>query len=314
VTYTLNKGQVLELATGQAIEAMFPPELTGSVVQSSAPIGVWGGMSGLNVNQTTCCTDSAHQQIPPVRSLGHEYVGVRYRNRYTGIGDETPPWRLVGAVNGTTLTYEPAAPAGAPTTLSLGQVAEFDAAGPFVIRSQDASHPFYVAAYMNGAGLFDPAEEDDGGSGLPEDGRGDAEFVNVIPPDEFLQSYVFFTDPTYPETNLVIVRTKGQAGFASVALDCAGDLSGWQPIGTSGLYEYTRFDLSTGNFVGTGNCNNGRHQIKSTGSFGVTVWGWGSPATGTRTSGIYTQFASYAYPAGASVAPINQVVVPPTPK
>jgi hypothetical protein len=314
VTYTLNQGQVLELATGQAIEATMPPELTGSIVESTQPIGVWAGMSGLNVDPTNCCTDTAHQQIPPVRSLGHEYVAVRYRNRYTTTGEETPPWRFVGAVDGTTLTYEPSAPSGAPATLNLGQVVEFDAAGPFVVRSQDAQHPFYVAAYMTGAGMYDPAEQDDGGSGLPEDGRGDAEFVNVIPPDEFLQSYIFFTDPTYPETDLVVVRTKGTSGFQDVSLDCAGKLSGWTAIGTSGQYEYTRFDLVTGNFVGTGSCNNGRHQITSSGSFGVTVWGWGSPATGTRTSGIYTQFASYAYPAGASVAPINTVVVPAAPK
>jgi len=30
-------------------------------------------------------------------------------------------------------------------------------------------------------------------------------FVNVIPPEEFMSRYVFFTDPTYPETHLVIV-------------------------------------------------------------------------------------------------------------
>jgi hypothetical protein len=27
--------------------------------------------------------------------------------------------------------------------------------------------------------------------------------------------------------------------------------------------------------------------------------------------GFYTQYVSYAYPAGAAVAPINQVIIPP---
>ena len=44
--------------------------------------------------------------------------------------------------------------------------------------------------------------------------QGDPEFVNVIPPAEYLSSYVFFTDPTYPETDLVVVRTLGSGGFA----------------------------------------------------------------------------------------------------
>jgi len=44
--------------------------------------------------------------------------------------------------------------------------------------------------------------------------------------------------------------------------------------------------------------------------FGVTVWGWGSSAS----LGFFTEYVSYAYPAGESVKPINTVVVPPVPK
>lgn len=293
-TYTLDKGQVLQFTQ--------PKALDGSVIQSSAPVGVWGGKTTLGIK--ACCDDSGHQQIPPIRALGSEYAGVRYRNRYDGI-EESPPWRMVGAADGTVLTWEPAPPAGAPTTLALGQVAQFDAAGPFVVRSQDDKHPFYVAAHMTGAAEFDPEQLGTGSA----DGRGDAEFVNVIPPGEFLTRYVFFTDPTYSETDLVLVRVKGPGGFEDVVLDCAGPLGGWQPLGTSGKYEYTRFDLVRGNFQPQGNCDNGRREISSAQPFGLTVWGWGSAATGPQFSGFYTQYVSYAYPGGASVAPINEVVV-----
>ncbi|MCA9621455.1 MAG: IgGFc-binding protein [Myxococcales bacterium] len=292
-SYTLGSGQVLQLAQAQALD--------GSVIQSNLPVGVWGGKTTLGIEE--CCDESAHQQIPPIRALGSEYVGVRYRNRYDGI-EETPPWRIIGAVDGTTLTWEPAPPPGAPTSLALGQVAQFSAAGPFVVRSQDAQHPFYMSAHMTGASLYDPDPMGD------SDGRGDAEFVNVIPPGEYLDRYVFFTDPTYPETNLVVVRHKGPSGFSDVTLDCAGTLGGWQPIG-GGNYEYTYVDLVRGNFVPQGACDNGRHEIWSDQPFGLTVWGWGSAATGSALSGFYTQYVSYAYPGGASVAPINEVVIPP---
>lgn len=298
-TYTIDSGQVLQFTQDAPLD--------GSILQSNFPIGVWGGKTGLSIQ--ACCDDSAHQQIPPVRALGSEYVGVRYRNRYTG-QEESPPWRLVGAANGTVLTWDPSPPSGAPTTLSLGQVVQLETNGPFVVSSQDAQHPFYVSAHMTGGAVYDPSQQPNGGSETP-DGRGDAEFVNVIPPAEYLQGYVFFTDPTYPETDLVIVRVKGPQGFEDVTLDCAGTLSGWQPVGTGGTYEYTRFDLVTGNFQGTGNCNNGRHEMKSAAPFGVTVWGWGSAATGQMGQGFYTQYVSYAYPAGAGVAPINNVVIPP---
>lgn len=296
-TYRVNRGQVLQFVQDDS--------LAGSVVLANQPIGLWGGKTALAID--TCCNDSAHQQIPPIRALGHEYVGVRYRNRYDGI-EETPPWRLVGAVDGTTLTWEPSAPAGAPTTLAQGQVAEFRSAGQFLVRSQDPEHPFYMAAYMTGAAEFDPGYEDRPGK---DDGRGDAEFVNVIPPGEYSSSYVFFTDPTYPETNLLLVRTKVDGAFADVALDCAGNVGGWQPIGSSGNYEYTRIDLVRHNFQPQGNCNNGRHEIHSKNPFGLTVWGWGSGETGVIGSGFYSQYVSYAYPGGANVKPINNVVVKP---
>ena len=88
-------------------------------------------------------------------------------------------------------------------------------------------------------------------------------------------------------------------------------ITGWQPLGTSGNYEYTRFDLVRHNFEPQGGCDNGRHEISSLQPFGLTVWGWGSPDTGSQANGFYTQYVSYAYPGGAGVAPINTVVVPP---
>ncbi len=291
-TYKIDKGQVLQFTQDAPLD--------GSIIQSTSPVGVWGGKSALSIE--ACCDDTGHQQIPPVRALGHEYVLVKYRDRYDNHAEE-PPWRLIGAAAGTLLTWEPSAPKGAPDTLALGQVASFDAAGPFVVRSQDAQHPFYVSAHMTGAGLFDTTMTD---------GRGDAEFVNVIPPAEFLQRYVFFTDPTYPETNLVLVRVKGAKGFDDVKLDCAGVLGGWQPIGTSGRFEYTHTDLGRGNSPPQGKCNNGRHEIDSAGPFGLTVWGWGSAATGDMITGFYSQYVSYAYPAGAGLSPINTGVIPPT--
>jgi len=89
-----------------------------------------------------------------------------------------------------------------------------------------------------------------------------------------------------------------------VKLGCLGDLSGWAPVGDK---EYTRVNLVTGNFQDVGNCSNGRHEMTSENPFGVTVWGWGSAAT----QGFFTQYVSYAYPAGASVKSINDVEILP---
>ena len=104
--------------------------------------------------------------------------------------------------------------------------------------------------------------------------------VNVIPPDQWLNSYIFFSDPTYPETNLVFVRKKAPDNtFHDVTLDCSGVLGGWTNIDAAGTYQLTRADVQTGNFTKVGMCDNGRNSAHSDIPFGLTVWGWGSNAT-----------------------------------
>jgi hypothetical protein len=106
-----------------------------------------------------------------------------------------------------------------------------------------------------------------------------------------------YTDPTYANTSLVVVREKGPSGaFSDVTLDCAGALAGWQPVGCSGVYEFLRFDLVSAGQA-QGSCDNGRHAIDSAAPFAVTVWAW-------------VNYSSYAYPAGASVQSINTIVLP----
>jgi len=143
------------------------------------------------------------------------------------------------------------------------------------------------------------------------DGYGDPDFVLDVPPKQYRSGYVFFADPTYPETSLVVVRAKAKGAFAPVTLDCAGELGGWKAVGE---YEWTRVDLSTGNFQPVGGCSTGRHEMQSMAPFGLWVWGWGTPETGTFDQGIFTRDVSYGYPAGMNVQPINGVQVEPIPR
>lgn len=291
VTYNLNAGDYIKIQQSA--------DLVGSPIQSNKVIGSWAGNTCAQVPTGKVACDGLHQQIPPIKSFGSRYVGVHYRDRYDGTL-EAPPYRIIGAVDGTTLQFSPAIP-GAPTTIASGQVVEFRAQDAFVVTSQDDKHPFYLGSYMSGCGDV---------VANPSDCRGDPEFVNVIPANQYLASYTFFTDPTYPETNLVFVRSKGKDGnFRDVTLDCAGVLTGWKDIpGTE--FQWTRTDLVRGNFQKQGNCDNGLHEAKSDAPFGLTVWGWGSAASGA----FFTNAVSYGYPAGASVIPINTVIVPAVPK
>jgi hypothetical protein len=236
--------------------------------------------------------DHGEQMLPPVRALGSEYVGVMYQPRKS----EPALWRVIGAVDGTELTWSSAV--GGPTTLARGQIVEFVTGEPFVVRSQDEKHPFILIQYMSSNGW-----KYDGSYSLLW--IGDPDSVLGVPPQQFMSGYVFFADPTYPITNIVVVRAKKDGAFADVELDCAGVLEGWQPVGD---YEWTRADLSRGLFENVGACNTGRHEIRSEAPFGLWVWGWGNDET-EEAIGINSQSVSYGYPGGMNVGDINDVVV-----
>src|SRR5690606_10438822 len=77
-------------------------------------------------------------------------------------------------------------------------------------------------------------------------GLGDEEWVSLLSPKQFQNRYIFFTDPTYGTTNLVVIRGKGDDGFQDVTIECLGAVTGWQPVGVEGAYEYAHVDLERG--------------------------------------------------------------------
>ncbi len=276
--YTLNAGEFIQWQnTG---------DLSGSLINATQPIAVMGGQTYLCWNTPTSLSggcDSAHQLVPPVAALGSEYAVAPPRSRT--VADESMTYRIVGTVDGTDLTFDPPI-AAAPKSVTSGGVSTFDARGGFTVTSQDNSHPFLIAQIM-------------GGSSVSSTSLGDEEYVNVLPPAQFLSKYVFFSDPSYPDTRLAIVRVKGNNGFADVEIACSGKVSGWKAMGSGGKYEMASVQLVEAS-VGVAGCSNGPQSAKSDAPFGVVVWGM-------------ARDSSYAYPAGGNAAGINEVVVPVVP-
>jgi IgGFc binding protein len=292
ISYTLNRGEVLQLTQQE--------ELTGSPIISDKKIGLFGGHQCMNVPADVGYCDHAEQQIAPVQALGNEYVALPHRARQTKKAEKYL-WRLVGVVDGTVLTYDPPIVTG-PAQTKAAEYVEFETDGPFVVKSQDPAHPFMLFGYMSGGDAFEQ--------------YGDPDFVRVVPPPQWLDKYLFFTDPTYPETNLVVVRKRTPGGtFEDVNLDCYGRLEGWTALGPD--YEMTRTDLVRHDFEPQGKCDNGVHEMTSKAPFGVTVWAWGTPETSkgvcdeTTDPLSFTCNVSYAYPAGERVLDVNDIIAGP---
>ena len=283
-TMMLNKGDYAQI-TQQNI-------LSGSPVNSDKPVGVFGGHQIMSIDR--CCGDHGEQMLTPVSALGSEYVAAPHADRRRDHLADPRVFRIFGAADGTQLTYEPANVG--PATINLGEHVEIRTDGsPFVVRSQDTAHPFAMFTYMTG-----------GGDEVDAPGEGDADFVRLVPPPQYLTHYVFFTDPTYPFTTLTVVRQKKAGVFEDVTLDCLGTLNDWAPVGSSGDYEISYVKL-VDSLNAVGNCNNGVHTMDSHGQFGVWVWGWG--ANYVKLDNVPTGWVSYGYPAGEAVLPINDVII-----
>lgn len=283
-TWKLSKGQVLQF---------LQTALTGSPIETNKPVGLFGGSECTEIPTPYC--DTLQQQIPPFAQWGTEYAVVPFQPRvssFSADAREQVPYTIVGAVDGTVLTYEPSRPLNAPETLGTGQSASFITDQLFVVKSQDSKHPFHVNVYMTGSTY---------GGGTGARTTGDPDFVNVPPSDQYLDRYVFFTDFTFPETTLTVVRRKTAAGFVPVELECGGPITGFTPLGSSGEYEYAWVKLTSG-FVpqkfANGECSYGRQEAHSKGPFSVTVWGMAVDA-------------SYGYVGGTGLRPINDAPAPP---
>lgn len=291
------------LAAGEYINWEASGDLSGTILSSNKTIAFLSGNRSQCLSSSTSSgggCDSTHQGTPPVQALGSEYAVAPYATRRASLAEEATKYRIVGTVAGTTVTYDPAVP-GAPTTLQKGQTVTFEGTGGFLVKSQDANHPFYIGQAMTGcsvAGGSRPGVTQPPPFGLGNC-LGDEDYVVVLPPAQFMSRYVFFTDPTYATTNLVLTRAKTSTGFKDVTVGCLGVVTGWKPVGSSGSYEQTNVDLVRAN-IGVASCKNGGQTAKSDGPFGITVWG-------------LDVYASYGYPAGGNAASINTVVVPPTP-
>ncbi|MBX3218440.1 MAG: IgGFc-binding protein [Labilithrix sp.] len=283
------QAQTYRLARGQVLQIMQPRvNLTGSPISASKPVGLFGGSSATFLAATAA--DVLGQQIPAVAQWGSRYAVVPFRSRIQTFDSdfrENVPYTIVGAVDGTVLEYAPSRPNGAPETISAGESVHFFTDQVFVVKSQDKEHPIYAAVYMTGSGY---------GNGTGQLTTGDPDFVNVPPADQFLDRYVFFTDYTYPDTSLTVVRKKVKGGFKPVTLECVGDVTSFLPLdGEDGEFEYAWVKLTEGyveRTVDGKRCGYGRQEASSEGPFAITVWGTGLAS-------------SYGYVAGTGLRPIN---------
>ncbi len=247
-TFTLNAGQAY-LFESQFSGTQLNYDLTGTRVQSSKPVAVFGGHQRATIpvelRNFLISRDHLFEEMLPTDVWGKSYV-------ITPLGQPSGPsvqgsdlWRVVAKQDNTVLTFNNVQVAN----LSAGQYyeASLTTAGMLV-----ASNPVQVALFKKTHSVNQTLEPGD-------------PFMMIIPPRrQYLNKYRFATiasTPQFTEQWITLVTTKTNA--TNITLDGAALNATFNDIPNS-CFSYSNIRVSTGN-----------HLVQSPQPIGLYVYGYG---------------------------------------
>ena len=206
VTVRLPRGHGVSDATGDMVrhDNLMPGDvalivgdndgdLSGAVIEASAPVAVFAGHDCTQVPQGRPACDHLEEQLFPMEALGRDYVVSALRDR-----DYPHVTRVVAAFDNTLVTLDPATLAP-PVRLAAGEVLQIITDQSFRVT---ASRPIEVAQFMVGQG--DSREV-----------GGDPAMVLEVPTQQYRARYDFLVPDTYEHNFVDLIVPTG----AHVLLD-----------------------------------------------------------------------------------------------
>lgn len=284
-----NAGEVFDLMLNRAdvVELLAVPgsDLSGTLVQASddKPVQVMTGSASTNVpDPSVRSADHIEELVFPAEALGNDYVVTVPTGPY---GEPVSHVVRLYAHVDTALTYAPAPPQGAPTSLVAGEVGEFQTSETFQVQSDQ---PFAVGSFLVGGQLLDPDAPSNSSTGDPSQS-----FATALA--QYRDTYVFLAPVDYESNFADIVAPTGTAiTLDGRVLDAAtaSPLSGKSADGQGEqVFDVYRVPLDSGP-SGTG-----AHRLSAEVPMGLQVVGYG-------------RFTSYQYPGGLN---LNLISEPPIP-
>jgi len=232
---TLNRGQTYQYQSTIS-------DVTGTIIQSSAPVAVFAGHVCGNVPADVPFCDHLVEQIPPVSTWGSRILTAPLATRLKG-----DTFRMLSASNGTAVFLN----GEQVSTLDRGQFYEQIIEGGSEITTNDTTKTLLVAQYSNGT-EYDSVTSDP--------------FMMIIPPvNQYQNGYVLTTpDAGFTGNYLNVVAQTGN--ISTLRLD---DL----PLSQSAFQPIANTPFSFANVP----INLGPHGIVSTSGapFGVYIYGFG---------------------------------------
>ena len=272
-TYPLNQGDVIMLLVKDT--NLIPTgdvDPTGTLIKADQPIEVFAGDYCANNPSGAAACDHIEESVIPAETLGKHYVVSAPPGPDGTVVGHTV--RLVGNVDGTNLTYNPAV-AGAPATLNAGQVVDI---GPTTTDFEvTGDHEFAVETVMQGGSVVDP-------SAPSTMQRGDPSLSLFFAVEQYRTGYLFLAPSDYDVSYALIAAPM----TAHLMLDGTAVTVTPTPVG-SGTFGTFRVPISASS-------SGGSHTLTSDVPMGIQVLGYG-------------QYTSYQYPGGGNLSLIAPVPI-----
>jgi hypothetical protein len=173
-------------------------DLSGALVEASGPVAVFAGHDCTNVPQSRVACDHLEEQVPPLETLGRDFVVAPLIDR-PGLASVV---RVVSPFDGAELRFDPPS-VQRSVRLAQREVLQFQTASAFHMTS---TRPVLVAQFMEGQGTPVPGARV---------GAGDPAMVYEVPTQQFRDRYDLLVPDTYTSNFLGVVVPHG----ASALLD-----------------------------------------------------------------------------------------------
>jgi hypothetical protein len=188
-TFTLSQGQILNLETG----GEHGDDLTGTLIQASKKVAVFGGHECANVPLGTNACDHLEQQLTPTAAWGHSYIADVFHARTASQFDV---WRIMSGAPDVVVTTNPPQPGYEEFKLQEGSFVTFTSQAAFTIQ---ATGPIQVGHYMIGSSYPGHVKTCD------NTGIGDPAMTLTVPVQQYLSTYTVLTPPGYTKNYINIV-------------------------------------------------------------------------------------------------------------
>jgi len=283
ITYILGPYDVLNLESDG-----IPGDMTGTVVESTAPVVVFsGGERGTAPNdrmntpappsgvpEDSCCTEHLEEQVFPTTAWGKIFSVTRSPVRTDISGWREPDvYRVMADKDGTDVVTNLPAP-NDRFTLNSNEWHEFAVSDPFTIN---ASQPISVMQMLVSQGWVSSWKPGHGG---------DPSMLLFPPIEQYRDDYVFYVPDTFT-ANYVVYSGPTGAAVTLDGVDLAGDefmrICAYEDIGSFDGVVYEQVTCPV---------DGGTHRLQSTVPVGIMVYG-------------YYSVGSYGYAGGSNLTRIN---------